>query len=263
MSSGRADSFNAPTKATTAHDIFHFFTGIKPTRGKFSSDGEKPKAKICKLCAYVRIFCYLFYFLMTSSEKYGTDESKIPGDVPNFIYGLKTGNTNLRRHLYRAHAEEYDAAVLQNRWSYKLTSQLANAFTDNARNERDRNIPSFSPAMFVKYLIRFVVADDQVSLDDLAFLHAPKGLQSIRVVECPEFRQLCMFLRETLVDNDIPRRTRMREGVITQWRESFERLKLDLSVGVGIFSFCFINCLCHRNPAGGSVLLQMPGQTPT
>ena len=103
--------------------------------------------------------------------------------------------------------------------------------------------------MFMKYLIHFVVADDQVSLDDLTFLHAPKGLQSIRVVECPKFRQLCMFLHETLVDNDIPRRTRMREGVITQWQESFERLKLDLSVGVGIFSFCFINCLCHRNPS--------------
>jgi len=97
--------------------------------------------------------------------------------------------------------------------------------------------------MFVKYLIRFVVADDQVSPNDLAFLHALKGLQSIRVVECPEFRQLCMFLRETLVDNDIPRRTKMREGVISQWRESFEQLKLDLSVGIGIFSFRFINCL--------------------
>ena len=157
----------------------------------------------------------------------------IPKDVPNFIYGLKIRNSNLRRHLHHAHPKEYNAAVTHNKWSYKLTSQLADALTDNAHKERDQNIPSFSPAMFVKYLIRFVVVDDQVSPNDLAFLHALKGLQSIHVVECPEFRQLCMFLHETLVNNEIPHRTKMREGVISQWWESFEQLKLDLS-------------MCHR-----------------
>jgi hypothetical protein len=41
-----------------------------------------------------------------------------------------------------------------------------------------------------------------------------------------------MILRETLVDDDIPGRDKMREGVINHWRISFKSLKLDLSVGL-------------------------------
>ena len=52
-----------------------------------------------------------------------------------------------------------------------------------------------------------------------------------------------MVLRETLVDANIPRRDKIREVVISQWRNSFEQLKLDLSVGIGVFSSRLINCL--------------------
>ncbi|KAF8490064.1 hypothetical protein F5888DRAFT_1593610, partial [Russula emetica] len=104
-------------------------------------------------------------------------------------YGPNTGNTNLQRHLRQIHAEEYDGAVLQHKWSYKLSSELGNPSTHDARNKRDPELPSFSPEAFLEHLVRFVVADDQ----------------SIRVVECPEFRQMCMVLCKTLVDADIPR----------------------------------------------------------
>jgi hypothetical protein len=51
-----------------------------------------------------------------------------------------------------------------------------------------------------------------------------------------------MILRESLVDTDIPRRNKMREAVISHWRDSFEVLKLDLSVCMYFFfSFRFIN----------------------
>lgn len=49
---------------------------------------------------------------MTSSEKYGVDKSTLPPGVANFIYGSKTGNTNLRRHLRVTHPEEYDKVVV-------------------------------------------------------------------------------------------------------------------------------------------------------
>jgi len=150
--------------------------GVKSTQGKFSSNGEKPGPKICKLCVYVRTLWYLFYFLTTSSEKYGTDKSKIPNDVPNFIYGLKTGNTNLRRHLYQLHSEEYNNAIVQHKWTYKLSSEMGDTSTVNARNQHDRGIPSFSLVAFVEHLVRFIVADDQVSPDDLVFLYTLKGL---------------------------------------------------------------------------------------
>lgn len=171
----QAAALNVPANASSALDILHFFTGVKSTRSKFSSDGEKPKSKICKACAYVWTSCYLFCLLTTSSQKYGTDKSKIPNDVPNFIYGLKTGNTNLRRHLHQVHPGEYDDAVLQHNWQYKLTSQLSDA-SNNARNQRDQKIPSFSPVSFLEHLVRFIVADDQVSSDDLVSSHTLKGL---------------------------------------------------------------------------------------
>jgi len=38
------------------------------------------------------------------------------------------------------------------------------------------------------------------------FFFTLTSCQSIHVVECPEFRQRCMVLRETLIDDDIPRR---------------------------------------------------------
>ena len=59
-------------------------------------------------------------------------------------------------------------------------------------------------------------------------------LQSVRVVECPEFRQLCMVLRETLVEADIPHCHKMREAIILRWKQSFKKLKAELSVSFGI-----------------------------
>jgi hypothetical protein len=186
------------------------------------------------------IFILLSY---DNSEKYGSDKSTLPSGIANFIYGPKTGNTNLRRHLYHVHAEEYDKAVVQHKWAYKLSTESRDASTQNPRNQRGQEVPSFSPAAFLEHLVRFVVADDQVSPDDLVFFHSLTNLQSIHVVECPEFRQLCMVLCETLVDADIPGRDKMREAIISQWRDSFGQLKLDLSVGIRILSFRFINRL--------------------
>lgn len=132
---------------------------------------------------------------------------------------------------------------MQYKWGYKLSTESRDASTQNARNKRSREVPSFSTEAFLEHLVRFVVADDQVSPDDFAFFYSLTNLQSIRVVECPEFRQLCMVLCETLVDADIPCRDKMREAIISRWRDSFGQLKLDLSVGIYILSFRFINRL--------------------
>jgi hypothetical protein len=172
-----------------------------------------------------------------SSEKYGSDGSTPADGVANYIYGPKTGNTNLRRHLHSAHGDVYDKVVLQHKWGYKLSTESRDASTQNARNQRDRDVPSFSPAAFLEHLVHFVVADDQVSLDDLVFFHTLTSLQSIRVVECPEFRKLCMVLCETLVDADIPRRDKMREAIISRWRDSFGQLKLNISVGIWVYAY--------------------------
>jgi len=44
-----------------------------------------------------------------------------------------------------------------------------------------------------------------------------------------------MVLRETLVDDDIPGRVKMREVIINRWQKSFEDLKYDLSVSFSAF----------------------------
>lgn len=122
ISSQQADALNGPVSVNRSLDILHFFADVE--RAQHSED---PPPKICKLCSYVRTFLYTFYFLIASSEKYGTDMSTLDGAPsfifkPSFIFQPRTANTNLRRHLYQVHAEEYDKAVLNNKWGYKLSS---------------------------------------------------------------------------------------------------------------------------------------------
>ncbi|KAH9015354.1 hypothetical protein EDB85DRAFT_2156756 [Lactarius pseudohatsudake] len=184
------------TTTKTAVDIIYFFTEIDfPNATK---DNKKTQ-KVCKLCIKI----------------YGTNKSKVPRSVANYFYSKNTGNSNLRCHLSKQHTKVYDDAISKYGWSYKLSTQSEDPSRhQNNRKLRNQDIPSFSPGSFLDHLVRFIVADDQ----------------SIRVIECPEFRQLCMVLRETLVDANIPGRDKMREAIITRWQTSFEKLKHDLSV---------------------------------
>lgn len=50
------------------------------------------------------------------------------------------------------------------------------------------------------------------------------------MVECPEFRQLLLLLREQLQDKDIPHRTKIRESIIKSWEAYFKVLKAELAV---------------------------------
>ncbi|KAN0109358.1 hypothetical protein V8E52_009402 [Russula decolorans] len=102
---------DGPVDMNVALDLFHFFTGVKPARRGIFIKEETPPLK-------------------TNSEKYGGEKSKLPDGATNYIYGPRTGNANLRRHLYQMHAEEYDKAVLQHKWTYKLSSELGTPVHD-------------------------------------------------------------------------------------------------------------------------------------
>ena len=52
----------------------------------------------------------------------------------------------------------------------------------------------------------------------------------MNIVECPEFRELLLCLREMLQDNEIPHRTRIQQAVLEAWAESFHELKEELAV---------------------------------
>ena len=66
---------------------------------------------------------------------------------------------------------EYDSAVQEHKWGYKLSYQWTNT-NQVTRDNPDRGVPPFSPEAFLEYLVRFVVVDDQVSPDILyCFTH--------------------------------------------------------------------------------------------
>jgi hypothetical protein len=74
--------------------------------------------------------------------------------------------------MYSQHAAEYDQAVIDNNWNYKLLTDCGDDSTHKiARNSRDRRVPRYSPASFLDHLVYFVVADDQVSLSDIVSIH--------------------------------------------------------------------------------------------
>ncbi|KAN0135742.1 hypothetical protein V8E53_006633 [Lactarius tabidus] len=137
----------------------------------------------------------------TCIKIYGNNKEKIPRNVPNYIYRPSTANTNLCCHLYKVHPQDYNEAIVKN--NCKICNEV---------------IPPFTPDTFLKQLIHFIIADDQ----------------SICIVKCPEFRQLCMILQETLINADIPGCDKMREAVLSQWRTSFEELKLKLSASLNV-----------------------------
>lgn len=54
--------------------------------------------------------------------------------------------------------------------------------------------------------------------------------QAIRLVECPEFRDLLLLLRPELKAHEIPRRTKLHEEVMKNWGKWFTGLMQDLQV---------------------------------
>jgi len=102
----------------------------------------------------------------TSRKKHGANQkAEIPKGVPNYIYSPNTANNNLRKHLHKYHAAEYDQMVKDNHnWNYPLSTQVKNRAHKNASNVRDPSLPPFTPAVFLERLANFIVANDEVSL---------------------------------------------------------------------------------------------------
>jgi hypothetical protein len=86
----------------------------------------------------------------------------VPDGIANYIYGMGTGNTNLRRHLASKHAAAYDKAIVANSWEYRLSGDVKSG-KSNSVGAQKPSLPPFTQASFIDYIVRFVVADDQVS----------------------------------------------------------------------------------------------------
>lgn len=90
--------------------------------------------------------------------------------------------------------------------------------------------PAYSRDGFLTALVRFIVTDDQVSTPFLGNCTWLIDFQSINVVECPEFRDLLLLLREDFKDTDIPHRGKVHDIILHTWSTYFESLRKDLDV---------------------------------
>ena len=149
-------------------------------------------------------------------------------------YSATTSNTTLRHHLDKVHKNEYLRISSTKGWKTQLPSSRATseAPSDSQSGSNGQFRTPFSAKALLNHLVEFIIADDQVriilhylcSISDLCY-------QSLNVIECPEFCQLLLLLRQDLQDKDIPRWTKIREAIICAWQAYFITLKRDLAVG--------------------------------
>lgn len=79
-----------------------------------------------------------------------------------YIYSAKTSNTSLRPHLERVHLQLYMQQKELQGWKNQLPGQASLATTTAATLAQDVCIDTFDEETFHRYLVNFIVADDQV-----------------------------------------------------------------------------------------------------
>jgi hypothetical protein len=64
-------------------------------------------------------------------------------------------------------------------------------------------------------------------------------LQSFNVLECPEFRDLLLYLGDGKISNaDVPHRTKLTQMVLEEYWREYNKIKEDLKVcGTAIINF--------------------------
>jgi hypothetical protein len=118
----------------------------------------------------------------------------------------------------------------------RMKKEIESAIANNQPGGPGASRPPFSQSQLLKAIVSFVVADDQVqSMPHQYYTANHITFQSINVVECPEFRDLLLLLREDLHDRQIPHRTKIREAIITAWKSWFISLKSELAVRITFF----------------------------
>lgn len=85
-------------------------------------------------------------------------------------------------------------------------------------------------------------------------------VQSLNIVECPEFRVLLLLLRNDLKETMIPHRTKLRELIIEVWQRYFQVLKKEvLPYLMHSLLFMFINIVIFSTLLAESRLLLISG----
>ena len=84
------------------------------------------------------------------------------------------GSGNLWNYLTKLHGKEYNNTIKQYGWDYKTTTELNDVSMHSAHNAIRQELPLFTSATFLEYLVHFIAADDQARLADFFFSHTHK-----------------------------------------------------------------------------------------
>ncbi|KAJ7453116.1 hypothetical protein FB451DRAFT_1281733, partial [Mycena latifolia] len=136
-------------------------------------------------------------------------------------YGTGSSLTTRRLHLQttEGHMESYLAAVQK----YGFTNKLPEFLQQQADEQRIINaqrVP-FSMAAFREQLVKVFVSNDL----------------SIHLIESRDFRDLLLLLRESLMDKEIPHRTKLTKLVLEAWDKYYVDLKAAFRASIGKISF--------------------------
>ena len=95
------------------------------------------------------------------------------------------------KHLVTKHNTLYEDAAQKYKWKRSMSPDAqAKPVVREGTPVRE-----YSYELFVHYLIRFIVTDDQVSIAPLDFcLSLSSQTQSLHVVECPKLCDICWLL---------------------------------------------------------------------
>lgn len=102
------------------------------------------------------------------SDKHGYE--KVPDGIQNYMYKVDTGKLNCCKHLVNRHSDIYDKTVQENNWPFRLSTETPGTKT-TVGELRKCALPRFTLESFIEYLVRFIVADDQVSNLFLSLTH--------------------------------------------------------------------------------------------
>lgn len=89
-----------------------------------------------------------------------------------YVYSKQTSTTSLRPHIEKYHLEEFRRLAKEHGWKILLpglASQARSEANSTAQEGRPDNL-NFNEQTFHKYLVNFIVANDQVLLFKLYFL---------------------------------------------------------------------------------------------
>jgi hypothetical protein len=116
-----------------------------------------------RFASYAGTCCPLTWLRLTDKESLIREKNASSSEPPK-DFAPSSSNTTLQAHMEREHKEDYIWVCLQKGWKNQLPSMK---FKSEAGMEPadagGQSCPAFSPKAFVRHLINFIIADDQVS----------------------------------------------------------------------------------------------------